>query len=1473
MDEQRPSPLEGIRSRLLAARRRSQVEPRPVGAQPVASSSQRRLWFLDRLVPQDPAYNESNAYELEGPLDVDLLQRSLALVVQRHDVLRTTFTDAGGVPVPTVLEHVPVELPCVDLTDAPQEKAIATAARLAGECARTAFSLSTAPLFRFTLFRLAERRHILQLTVHHTVWDQGSLAIFLHELEAAYAAMSGGEEPDLPPITLQFADYAAWEAEFLEANEDDSGTTYWKRALEGACELLELPKDFDSDHSLEPRSATHWLTLGPDVSRAVDRCAAHANVTPFVVLLAAYAVLISRIANQKDFQIGIPVAHRDRQELRAVVGMLTNSIPLRCDLSDDPSFESWLARLSRHVSEAMEHAVLPFERIVQSLGARRDAEHNPLFQVMFTYYPHLDHGRLGPAVRRRVFTFELGTARFDLELYLWRSGGEIAGKFVFPKTIDPENVASWARALIEILCDADRHPEAPTSRSWLMSERDAAASRHLGHGARTTYPRDRSIGALFRERASGARSAPALSFSDDVWTYERLDEASDRIARHLVAHGTPRGAPVGILAAPSPATIAGILGILECGACYVPFDPTHPVERIRTLVRNARIETVLATTSSMESAEDVGAHVLRVEELLASDAPHVTLPIEDPDGDRAAYAMFTSGSSGTPKAVVVPQRAIARLVLATDYVDLHPDDRVAMASNLSFDASTFEIFGALLNGACLVSLPRDVLLHPRALRDALRQERITTLFLTSALFHAIALETPDAFSSLRQVLYGGERIPNDGVAAVLSAGPPARLLHVYGPTENTTFSTWHLVTSDDLCSRSRIPIGQPIANTDAHVLDEWLRPVPDGIPGELHLGGDGLAIGYLDDELATGSAFVDAPSYIRGERLYRTGDLVRRRADGLLEFLRRSDHQVKVRGFRIEPEEIESALRSHPRVDDAMVIADRTPQGNRLIALVVPAQEDPPTIDELRQHLRSRLPEYMLPTSYIPVETIPLTTNGKRDRRLRHGEIAALIETRLRSTPERAAPRNALEATLVHIWRDVLWLDHEPGIHDDFFELGGHSLLAVELITKIERSLDRELPVAAFFRLRSVAALAAYLDEVANPPTGIQATVDAPSEPSDAPRLLIIDASLPYDDRDSGSRRLYSLLRILRDMGCSVTFLPDNGIAAEPYASRLRALGVELLLDDSPHAPRGERTREESLLDRLPRVDVVWICKPPQFETYGELARRLGSVKVIYDTIDLHFLRLRRARRARGLTPTEDWKAMRTQELGHARRADVTFTVTDDEKEHLERAGIENVIVMPNVHEVRARRASSFRDRHGVLFIGSYRHAPNVDAAIWLCEAIMPRVWKRRPDIHLTLLGSSPNQVVRSLANDRVTVTGFVPLVEPFFDSHRVFAAPLTYGAGMKGKIGQSIELGLPVVTTPIGIEGMNLAPRRDVLVGRSARRLANAILRLHEDETLWTRLSRNAEGKLRECHPDRIEQRLHETLQRLGVWRTRTSR
>jgi len=1040
----------------------SEARPRSAGTHgdpAPLSFAQRRLWLLDRLEP-GARYNIPLAWRLTGDLDEQALLDALAAVVARHEALRTVVVEHDGEPVQEVRPPSAFRVERPTVPDSPQ----AVRDHLDRVAARR-FDLAGDLPLRAHLARLGEGAWLLAIVVHHIAFDGWSERVLGDELAALYAAFRAGRPDPLPPLALQYADVARDERRrFADPATRAREDAYWREALAGAPMRLALP--VDRPRAAAPTPAAPGFIeqrLDPETARALGAFARRERVTLAMAVHAAFAALLARWTGTDDILIGVPVANRARRDHEALIGVFVDTLVLRLRLDGDTTAREALALARKAALGAFGHAAMPFERLVDLLRPDRLAGENPVFQVSLSQQNAFDDRLILPgATAERILVDE--AAKLDLVLYYAKSAdGGIDLLWEYQAALfDRPTIERLGERLGVLVAAMAARPDAPIlALPWLPDHERAAIAAAAGPAS--LFAPARSLVDLIGERVRAAPDAPAVEAAGAVLSYRDLDLAANRVAHRLIAAGVGREDIVGVLIDRSPTAIAACLGVLKAGAAFVPLHAKSPDHRLSTLLRGVGARALLVDDAAARRGAAGGLPLLR------ADAPALAgEPATAPDiaclPDQLAYVIFTSGSTGEPKAIGASHRNIASFA---SHEDWQTGDRARTLhhSAPSFDGTWMEIWPPLLGGGTIVLAPPGEL-DLAALEGVLRDGRVDFAFIATGLFNLIAETRPELFDGPRVVATGGDSASPDAFRRAAARAPATRFENFYGPTETTISSTRH-VFGDDGTPGAAVPIGRPLWNTRAYVLDDRLEPLPDGVPGELYIAGTGVARGYLGQPRATAERFVADPFGPPGTRMYRTGDRVRRLADGALVFLGRADGQVKLRGFRIEPAEIEAALRGHAAVADAaVVVREDVPGDRRLAGYVTAAAGERPEPEALRRHLAERLPDYMVPPTITVLDAFPLTAHGKRDRR-------ALPVPR---APDRTVvgPRGAEERLLAALVAEILSVDR-VSVEDSFVDAGGNSLAAVRLTALLERRHGRDLPLASVMAGRSIADLAREL--------------------------------------------------------------------------------------------------------------------------------------------------------------------------------------------------------------------------------------------------------------------------------------------------------------------------------------------------------------------------------------------------------------
>jgi len=1039
--------------------------------------AQERLWFLHQLDPTSARYNVYGAIRLRGPLSQPALTAAVEGLHARHGALHTVIETIDGKARQRITETAAPTVMEIDLRSTPAAERPEEERRRAERIGTNPFDLTRGPVYRVALLRTGEEASTLCVAMHHILSDGWSLRLFFQELGEFYRSHQEGREPRLAPTAIRFLDYALWQRrEGNQASEKD--LEYWRQQLADAPTEITLPTDRPRPRVQSFHGAVQRLGLPEATAEQFQTLGRQHQASLFMALLAALAVLLSRLTGQRSVCIGMPATNRRLREVQDLIGFFVDSLVIHCRVEGEESFHEIVEQVRQRVLEALDHRSVSFDRLVEAVQPDRELTRNPLFQVMFDLREGGEQGLELPGIETEVLDLPRDTSKFDWTVTFHQEEGLQCEMEYSTDLFDHATIKRSLGHLEGLFTAVAREPDTPVAQLPLLSPGERHQLLAEWAGSTAPYPRETTVHRRFEEQAVAHGEARAAVYGSETLTYDGLNRRANRLARHLRRSGVQPGERIAFRLPPSIHIPVAMLAILKVGGTYVPLDPEYPEARLALMYADSGAVNLLTTGALATSFATAATIPLddpaapweqpgREEEgNLTDDELGATLP-----ADASAYFIYTSGSTGKPKAVDIPHRGITRLVLGTDYVQIGPADRVAQLSNSSFDAATFEIWAPLLSGGTVVGIDREVSQLPERFARQVREMEIDTVFLTTALFNVVAREEPTAFAPLREVLFGGEACDPMAVTRVLKNGPPRRLLHVYGPTESTTYATWFEIDGVSPGSHT-LPIGRPVANTRCYVVDLRGQPVPVGVPGELWITGDGLAKGYAGRPELTAERFVPDPFSSEPQaRAYRTGDLVRFRsspADGAIEFLGRIDQQLKISGFRIEPGEIESALLALPEIEACFVEARPLPSGEAtLVAYTVPTQGMESSAEAAARQLELSLPRYMVPSFFVTLPTLPLNANGKVDR----GALPAPDFEGNAAGEGAAQPRSFVEQAIARIWEDVLALPR-VGIHANFFSIGGQSLLATQVITRVRDHFDIDLPIQAIFDRPTIAGLA-----------------------------------------------------------------------------------------------------------------------------------------------------------------------------------------------------------------------------------------------------------------------------------------------------------------------------------------------------------------------------------------------------------------
>ena len=1037
--------------------------------------TQQQLWFINQLQPGTATYNIPVAIHLTGKLNVPALVRSLSEIIQRHDILRTSFEVVDGEPIQKVADAIAFSLPEVDLCHLVDEQQQTEVQKLSLQEAQSSFDLGQAPLLRAKLLHLQTEQSILILTLHHLVGDGWSIKILVQELSIIYQAFSAGKSSQLPQLPLQYTDFVYWQRNWLQGEVIDKHLAYWKQQLGGNLPVLQLPTDLPRPPIQTFRGKQQKFVLSKALTESIKQLSQREDVTLFMTLLAAFQTLLYRYTGQEDILVGSPIANRNRAELDHLIGCFVNTLVLRTNLEGNPTFTELLGRVRKVAIEAYNHQNLPFEKLVEALQPNRDLSYNPLFQVMFVLQ--------NPVTNSIWKTEELhtGTAEFDICLSMIDSEEGLVGTLeyntdLFNADTITRMVRHFQTLLDSIVCDYSQH----ISELAILTPAERQTLLWDWNNTKVDYPQAVCIHQLFEAQVEKTPDAVALIFENQKLTYKELNKRANQLAYKLLHLGVKPDTLVGICMERSLEMIVGILAIIKAGGAYVPLDPAYPAERLAFIFQDAQISVLVTQEQLVKKLPNHTAKIAYVDTnslQLEADEDHKN-PIRQASSENLAYVIYTSGSTGKPKGVMIQHKSLVNFTQAAiEQYELKVSDRILQFASISFDAAIEEIFPCLSIGATLVIRSNEMLSSIPNFLEKCDQQSVTVLDLPTAFWHQITsglsihnLSLPE---TVRLVIIGGEKAAPQQLAIWHQKvdSQKVKLINSYGPTETTVVATiCDLSTvANQSIAQQEVPIGKAIANYQTYILDQHLQPLLTGVIGDLYIGGLGVAKGYWNNPELTEEKFIPNPfSNQPDAKLYKTGDLARYLPNGDVEYRGRVDNQVKIRGFRVELGEIEVSLAQHPHIQAAVVITHK----NRLIAYVIPAHDATISTNELRYFLKEKLPEYMIPAAFIVLAALPLTPNGKLDRLTL--PIPENLDPELSTNYQ--APKSEIEKSIAKVWKQVLQVE-KVGINDNFFDLGGHSLLAMQINTKLREVLNRDLSIVEFFQNPTIKSLAEHLSQ------------------------------------------------------------------------------------------------------------------------------------------------------------------------------------------------------------------------------------------------------------------------------------------------------------------------------------------------------------------------------------------------------------
>ncbi|MEI8210972.1 MAG: amino acid adenylation domain-containing protein [Planctomycetota bacterium] len=1035
---------------------------------------QERLWIIEEIEGPQTAYNLHFAWRLQGDLDVMALEKSLQALLERHEALRTMFLNGDDGPYQRIQFDSLIDWSFHDVSDlAAPEKGHRCDAIVESQ-ANLPFDFSRGDLLRACLVEIAECEYVFAVTVHHIAFDGWSAGVFVRELGIYYDAFCSHLDPQLPSVPIQFPQYALWQRNDLTGDRLNRLLQFWGERLNG-WEPLDLPTDRPRPLIPSRQGDCVQVCIDPDLVQKLRLLSRKEKATLQITLMTAFQSTLSRYTRTKDIAVGTMSACRNQDVLESMIGLVANPLLIRTSFEGNPTFVEMLERVRSASLDAYAHDELPFDCMADQLIPPYHSGREPLIQTMFQLLPQHEAPLELKGLEVTGIPSNLRTSKFDLEFHLFEDSDHVRGNLIYAMDLfDRDTVASMVDRFIGLLRQISENPQRRIGDYEFVTNTEKQDLLHTWNDTDRPFP-EVAIHDLFRRIASLEPSRIALVDHDRTWTYGEVDAASDYWAQRMLAQGAGHGSKIALLLERSADLILGMLSALKVGGCYVPLDPEYPVSRIENLLEQTGANLVVTHSRLQERLPIAKFSTLLVDQdLVAFGTSNGDAVLPKVVSSDLAYILFTSGSTGTPKGVCVEHRSIARLVFGNDYATFGPDRVFLQLAPAAFDAATLEIWGALLHGAKLVIAPPDKIPDFQRLGQQIREHGVTTLWLTASLFNQWIEDAPSSLSTVQEILTGGEALSVGPIRLAQSLlGERVQLINGYGPTECTTFATCYRIPHSIAEECTSIPIGRPIGNTRAWILDDHQQLVPPGVIGELYLGGPGLAREYLDDETLTEERFVACPWPEPGyERMYRTGDLCLWRRDGLIEYTGRADDQIKIRGFRIELGEIENHVAKVHGVARCVALMRQDDRGGKsLIAYVLPEHGQSIDVGTLRTELQKQLPSYMIPSLFVPVESIPLTQNGKVDKR----SLLALAASASSREEGSVGPRSDIEERLVEIWQDVLGKE-SIGVHDNFFDLGGHSLMAVRMFSQIDKRFGIKPPLALLFQHGTVAQLSKCLE-------------------------------------------------------------------------------------------------------------------------------------------------------------------------------------------------------------------------------------------------------------------------------------------------------------------------------------------------------------------------------------------------------------
>jgi len=1071
------------------------ILPRPNSEPAPLSFGQEQLWFLSQI-QDNTTYNLPLALQISGSLNISVLEQVITEIVRRHEILRTNFQQIEGKNLQVIRPEINISLQVINLDQITAKQQLQNVERLINQETDKIFNLSEDDLFQSTLYQLNQNSYILLLNMHHIISDGWSIGILLQELSTLYGAYLAGNKSPLPDLQIQYADYAIWQKEKFTSEIREKQLNYWKQQLADIPPLLELPTDKPRPPIQSFRGGIWEFSINSNLSQKIRTLTQQSDATLFMTMLAAFVILLYRCSGQDDILIGSPMAGRNRQEIQSLIGYFVNTVVLRTKLTGNPNFREILNQVRQVATDAHNYQDIPYNQVVEALNPQRNLSYNPVFQILFDLQHSLTDKLQLPGLTLQPFLGEHSTSKFDLSLIIEDRGTELIGAWEYSSDLFTQEAISRITENFQTLLNGIvNNPETPINQLPIISAFEQQQILEKWNNTQQDYPESFCIHELFTQQVIKTPDAIAVKFGNQQLTYTQLNQKANQLANYLQNCGVTSEVLVGLYLERSLDILIAILAILKAGGAYLPLDPKYPQTRLTDILNDSQVSIILTQEKLLTSLSSPlprgetpltpyqGKIILLDTDLTIISQQNIETPISAIKPDNLAYVIYTSGSTGKPKGVMIThQNIVNHATSIIDKYQINSHDRILQFTTFIFDVAAEEIFPAWLSGATLIICPQEMVTNLIEFSQFLAQESLTVVNLPTPYWQEWVLEIDRKVSqipdSLRLVITGSDQVLPEKLALwqklVTEKRQNIQWINAYGLTETTITSTvYQLPVNYQLNTTHSVPIGRPIANTEIYILDQNLQPVPIGIPGELHIGGAGLARGYLNRKQLTNEKFISNPiSSSKSSRLYKTGDLARYLPDGNIEFLGRIDYQVKIRGFRIELGEIEAVLAQHPLVKSSAVIVREIQPGNKQLVAYVVTEDHSNIQQDLRSFLKQNLPDYMLPAFFVRLAELPLTPTGKINRRA----LSALM-LELNHEIDYILPRNPLEQKLAEIWCQVLGLE-KVSVEENFFNLGGHSLATIQIISRIRETLKIDLPLQYLFTEPTIAGLTKIINQL-----------------------------------------------------------------------------------------------------------------------------------------------------------------------------------------------------------------------------------------------------------------------------------------------------------------------------------------------------------------------------------------------------------